>query len=163
MHWENLTDYYSAWAVYLLGATGCILAAWLLFRRLPRAFVHFFIITLMVLLFTPYAIDSKTMILAPGIVCLGYGLIIDGFTSVKPVLKTMVLFWTIAMVLSLVYQLLTRRKLINELDQQDYSERSDQDLHPNRNNSEPIKQEPIEPTINLHQIELSEPAIRAER
>jgi hypothetical protein len=161
MHWENLTDYYSAWAVYLLGATGCILAAWLLVRRLPRAFVHFFIITLMVLLFTPYAIDSKTMILAPGIVCLGYGLIIDGFTSVKPVLKTMVLFWTIAMVLSLVYQLLTRHKLIR--DQQDNSERSDPDTHPNRNNPEPVRQGPIEPTINMHQIELSEPAIRAER
>jgi hypothetical protein len=154
MQWENLTDYYSAWAVYLLGATGCTLAAWLLVRRLPRAFVHAFIITLMVLLFTPFAIDSKTMIFAPGIMCLGYGLMIDGFASVKPVMKSMILVWTMAMIISLVYQLLTRHKAIRETNLQNNSETADRP---------DTVQAPIEPTINLQQIDLSEPAIRAER
>jgi hypothetical protein len=154
MHWENLTDYYSAWAIYLLGAIGCSVAAWLLVRRLPRAFVHTFLISLMVVLFTPFAIDSTNMILAPGIMCLGYGLITDGFASVKPVIKTMLLIWMAAMVLSLVYQVLTRHKIAHQEDKKDNSEPPV---------PEPLPQGPIEPTINMHHIELSEPAIRAER
>lgn len=158
MHWENLTDYYSAWGIYLLGATGCSVAAWLLIRRLPRAFVHGFLISLMVILFTPFAIDSSTMILAPGIMCLGYGLITDGFASVKPVIKTMLLVWMLAMVLSLVYQVLTRHKVARQESTQDNSEPSPEPLPQGAHT-----QGPIEPTINMHHIELSEPAIRAER
>ena len=109
MQWENITDYYYAWAFYLAGAVGCSLAAWIFFRGLPRAVVHFFVITVMVLLFTPYAIDSRTMIMAPAIMCMGYGWVTEGFTSVKPVLKTVVGVWGLFMVLSLVYQLLTHK------------------------------------------------------
>jgi hypothetical protein len=109
MQWENITDYYYAWSIYAVGAIGCSLAAWLFFRGLPRALLHFFVVTIMVLLFTPFAIDSKSMILAPAIVCLGYGVVIDGFVSIKPVLKSLIAVWAVAMVISLVYQLLTRK------------------------------------------------------
>jgi mannose/fructose/N-acetylgalactosamine-specific phosphotransferase system component IIC len=109
MQWENITDYYYAWAIYAAGAVGCSVAAWLFFRGLPRALVHFFVVTVMVLLFTPFAIDSNTMIMAPAIVCLGYGFFAEGFVSVKPVLKTLIAVWAVAMVLSLVYQLLTHK------------------------------------------------------
>ena len=38
---ESMTDYQYAWMMYLIGAVGCSLAAWLLFRRAGRAWVHF--------------------------------------------------------------------------------------------------------------------------
>lgn len=123
MQWENITDYYYAWAIYLAGAIGCSLAAWLFIRGLPRVVVHFFVVTVMVLLFTPFALDAKTMVMAPAIVFLGYGVITDGLAEVKPVLKTIILVWAMAMVVSLVYQLLTRNwykaRLQRKLDAQD--------------------------------------------
>jgi hypothetical protein len=108
MQWENINDYYYAWAVYLAGAVGCSVAAWLFIRGLPRAVVHFFVITVMVLLFTPFALDAKNMVLAPAILFIAYGAITEGFASIKPVLKTVIIIWAVAIVFSLIYQLLTR-------------------------------------------------------
>lgn len=136
MQWENITDYYYAWAIYLTGAVGCSLAAWLFIRGLPRIVIHFFVVTVMVLLFTPFALDAQTMVLAPAIVFLGYGAIIDGFAEVKPVLKTIILVWAMAMVLSLIYQLLTRNwykaRLQRKLNMQDpnYHDQDHQDEEP---------------------------------
>lgn len=137
MQWENITDYYYAWAIYLTGAVGCTLAAWLFIRGLPRAVVHFFVITVMVLLFTPFAIDSKTMVLAPAIVFLGYGTIAEGFVAIKPVLKTTIIVWAVAMVLSLIYQLLThnwykarlQRRLEGEPDEEYYEPEDHREMH----------------------------------
>lgn len=108
---ENMTDYQYAWMMYLIGAVGCSLATWLLFRRAGRAWVHFFVITVMVILFTPYAIDAETMTMAPAIYTLVFGYFDGGFISVKPVLKLMLGFWIGALILSLLYQLLTRSKI----------------------------------------------------
>lgn len=107
---ENMTDYQYAWMIYLIGAIGCSLAAWLLFRRAGRAWVHFFVITVMVILFTPYAIDAETMTMAPAVYTLLFGYMDGGFTVIKPVLKVMLGFWIGALILSLLYQLLTRGK-----------------------------------------------------
>jgi hypothetical protein len=62
---ENITEFQYAWMAYITGALGCCLATWILFRRAGRAWVHFFVITVMVLLLTPYAIEAETMIMAP--------------------------------------------------------------------------------------------------
>lgn len=105
---ENMTDYQYAWAMYLIGATGCSLAAWLLFRRAGRAWAHFFVITVMVILFTPYAIDAETMTMAPAIYTLFFGYMEGGFIAIKPVLKLMLGIWIGLLILSLIYQLLTR-------------------------------------------------------
>lgn len=105
---ENMTEYQYAWALYLAGALGCSLATWLLFRRLGRAVGHFMVITVMVLLFTPYAIDADKMIMAPGIYTLVFGYIESGLGAIKPLLKVMLGIWAIAQVLSLIYQMLTR-------------------------------------------------------
>lgn len=105
---ENMTDYQYAWMLYLVGATGCMLAAWLLFRRFGRAVTHFFVITVMVVLFTPYAIDAENMTMAPAIYTLLFGFMDGGFTSIKPVLKLMLMLWGGSLILSLIYQLLTR-------------------------------------------------------
>lgn len=107
---ENMTDYQYAWMLYLIGAVGCSLATWLLFRRAGRAWVHFFVITVMVILFTPYAIDAETMTMAPAVYTLLFGYMDGGFVIIKPVLKLMLGFWIGALVLSLIYQLLTRAK-----------------------------------------------------
>lgn len=105
---ENMTDYQYAWAFYLIGATGCSLAAWLLFRRAGRAWAHFFVITVMVILFTPYAIDAESMTMAPAIYTLFFGYMEGGFVVIKPVLKLMLGIWIGTLILSLIYQLLTR-------------------------------------------------------
>lgn len=105
---ENITEYQYAWALYLAGALGCALATWLLFRRLGRAVTHFMVITVLVLLLTPYAIDAEKMIMAPGIYTLAFGYFDGGLPAIKPLLKVMLGIWAIAQVLSLVYQLLTR-------------------------------------------------------
>jgi hypothetical protein len=107
---ENMTDYQYAWILYLIGATGCVLAAWLLFRRFGRAITHFFVITAMVVLFTPYAIDAETMTMAPAVYTLLFGFMDGGFIVIKPVLKLMLGLWGCALILSLIYQLLTRHK-----------------------------------------------------
>lgn len=166
MQWENITDYYYAWVFYLGGAVGCSLAAWLFFRGLPRALLHFFVVTVMVLLFTPFAIDATNMIMAPAIVCLVYGFIAEGFTSVKPVLKTLVGVWAVAMVLSLVYQLLTHKwyktRKAAQLNPSHYDDAEDDNL----DETESLKERP-EPVISSYHAadgyHLSEAPIRAER
>lgn len=107
---ENMTDYQYAWMMYAIGAIGCSLATWLLFRRAGRACVHFFVITVMVILFTPYAIDAESMIMAPAVYTLLFGYLEGGFVVIKPVLKLMLGFWIGALILSLLYQLLTRHR-----------------------------------------------------
>ncbi|HSC66766.1 MAG TPA: hypothetical protein VLC79_03675 [Cellvibrio sp.] len=103
-----MTDYQYAWLLYLIGATGCSLAAWLLFRRAGRAVTHFFVITVMVILFTPYAIDPQTMTMAPAVYTLLFGYMDGGFIMIKPVIKLMLGIWIGTLILSLIYQLLTR-------------------------------------------------------
>lgn len=113
---ENMTDYQYAWTLYLIGATGCVLAAWLLFRRFGRAVTHFFVITAAVVLFTPYATDAETMTMAPAIYTLLFGFMDGGFTSIKPVLKLMLGLWGGTLILSLIYQLLTRNRHMADYD-----------------------------------------------
>ena len=105
---ESMTDYQYAWMMYLFGAVGCSLAAWLLFRRAGRAWVHFVVITVIVILFTPYAVDAETMTMAPAVYTLLFGFMEGGFIAIKPALKVMLGLWMGALVLSLIYQLLTR-------------------------------------------------------
>jgi hypothetical protein len=170
MQWENITDYYYAWAIYFAGAVGCTLAAWIFFRGLPRALLHFFVVTVMVLLFTPFAIDANTMIMAPAIVCLGYGFIAEGFIGIKPVLKTLIGVWAVAMVLSLVYQLLTHKwykaKKAAKLNPSYYDYDDDEDDDEHKEKDEKPKDRP-EPVISSYHAadgyHPSEAPIRAER
>lgn len=121
---ENMTDYQYAWMMYLIGATGCSLAAWLLFRRAGRAITHFFVITVMVILFTPYAVDPQTMTMAPAVYTLLFGYMDGGFIVIKPVIKLMLGIWIGALILSLIYQLLTRGRTYIEPEEQAYRQNS---------------------------------------
>ncbi|PUA26578.1 MAG: hypothetical protein B0W54_22800 [Cellvibrio sp. 79] len=124
---ENMTEYQYAWALYLAGALGCSLAAWLLFRKLGRAVTHFMVITVMVLLFTPYAIDQEKMTMAPGIYTLVFGYLDGGFVVIKPLLKVMLGIWAIAQVLSLIYQMLTRHRRPKQEEYYAYQQNSYED------------------------------------
>lgn len=105
---ESFSEYQITWGVYVGGALLCALATWMLFRPLGRALAHFFVITVLVLLLTPFAVESEAMIMAPGIFHLFFGFLEGGFTAVKPVIKLMLGIWVVAQVVSLLYQLLTR-------------------------------------------------------
>lgn len=109
---ENLTDFQLMWIIYGAGALGCALATWMLFRRAGRAWVHFFVITVLVLLLTPYGLEMEAqhMMMAPAIFTLAFGYLDGGFIAIKPVVKLMLGIWALALVLSLVYQLLTRHR-----------------------------------------------------
>jgi hypothetical protein len=105
---DSYSDYQIAWGAFVLGGLCCSIATWMMFRPLGRAWAHFFVITVLVLLFTPYAVDGEKMIMAPGIFHLAFGFFDSGFVVIKPVVKLMLGIWAIAQVLSLIYQLLTR-------------------------------------------------------
>ncbi|MGN0922052.1 MAG: hypothetical protein ACI4NJ_10055 [Cellvibrio sp.] len=106
---ESFTEYEIAWGAYLAGSVFCTLATWMMFRPFGRAWVHFFTITVMVLLFTPFALNADNMMMAPGIFHLFFGFLETGkFATVKPVVKLMLGIWVLAQVISLVYQILTR-------------------------------------------------------
>lgn len=130
---ENMTDYQYAWMMYLIGAVGCSLATWLLFRRAGRAWVHFFVITVMVILFTPYAVDAESMTMAPAIYSMVFGYFDGGFVSIRPILKVMLGIWICALILSLLYQLLTRGRAQASVEQ-DYHRHGQYRAHPNRTN-----------------------------
>jgi hypothetical protein len=103
---ENLTAIEHAWIYYLLGAAGCTLATYFLFRRLGAAVTHFFVITVAVILFTPYAIEEGSTSMGPAMYRLVLGYLDFGFDAVRPVVKLMLIIWAVALVLSLIYQLL---------------------------------------------------------
>jgi hypothetical protein len=159
---ENITEFQYAWMAYIAGALGCCLATWILFRRAGRAWVHFFVITVMVLLLTPYAIEAETMIMAPAIYTLFFGYLEGGFIAIKPVVKLMLGIWAGALLLSLVYQLLTRYKGVVSPNPQvsledDYHDPADVLLTPR--NSRHLTEEERQ----AHQELLDEEPIRAVR
>ncbi len=115
---ENMTEFEYAWMIYLVGAVGCTLATWLLFRRAGRAWVHFFIITVMVILFTPFSLklDDQPTLMAPAIFCIAFGAIEQGMDQIKEIIKLLLGLWGLLQVLSLVYQLLTRHSYQEKLE-----------------------------------------------
>ncbi len=105
-----MTAYQLVWVLYVIGGLGCGLAAWLLFRRLGREWGLFFMLTLWVLLLTPYALDKESMTLAPAIFILVMDGLTHGFESVKPIGFLLAAIWFVALILSLAYLLLTRSR-----------------------------------------------------
>lgn len=105
----NLTDLQTAWAIYLAGSLGCVIAAWWMFLWAWRFVRYSAVITVMTLLLTPYAIDPQTMTMAPAIYTLVFDGISLGLDAIKPLIKLMVGIWLIAMILMTVFVVLTRK------------------------------------------------------
>lgn len=104
-----MNGYQLAWTLYALGGVGCGIAAWLLFRRFGREWAHFFMVSAWVLLLTPYAFEAEEMVMAPAIFILVMDGLADGFDTVKPITILLLGLWLVALTISLLLLLVSRR------------------------------------------------------
>lgn len=104
-----MDGYGLAWTIYGLGAVGCAVAAFLLFRRFGREWAIFFFVSVLALLLTPYAVDAEQMLMAPAI----FFIVLEGFTegleAVMPIIMVVSGVWLTGLVISLLVQLAARR------------------------------------------------------
>ena len=104
-----MDGYEFAWAMYIVGSLGCGIAAWLLFRRFGHVWSHFFSVTVLALLLTPYAMDAKAMTMAPALFMIVFGALQEGFASVMPIIMVLLGVWVVGLIISLIIQLIGRR------------------------------------------------------
>ena len=106
---NQLTTIQYAWAIYFAGSLGCTIAAWWMFLWAWRFVRYSAVVTVMTILFTPYAIDAQTMTMAPAIYTLVFEGMSQGLPAIMPLLKVMLGIWLIGVILVLVFVLLTRK------------------------------------------------------
>ena len=104
-----MTTIQSAWAIYFAGSLGCTIAAWWLFLWAWRFVRYSAVVTVMTILFTPYAIDPQTMTMAPAIYTMVFDGLSSGVDSIKPLIKLTLGIWLIALILVAVFVILTRK------------------------------------------------------
>lgn len=106
---NQLTTIQYAWAIYLAGSLGCTIAAWWMFLWAWRFVRYAAVVTVMTILFTPYAIDAQTMTMAPAIYTLFFEGIGGGLSAIMPLIKVMLGIWLIGIILVAVFVVLTRK------------------------------------------------------
>lgn len=106
---SELTTIQYAWAIYFAGSLGCTIAAWWMFLWAWRFVRYAAVVTVMTILFTPYAIDAQTMTMAPAIYTLFFEGIGGGIAAIMPLLKVMLGIWLIGIILVAVFVVLTRK------------------------------------------------------
>ncbi len=106
---NQLTTIQYAWAIYFAGSLGCTIATWWMFLWAWRFVRYSAVVTVMTVLFTPYAIDAQTMTMAPAIYTLVFEGIAQGGQAIMPLVKLMVGIWLIAIILVTVFVVLTRK------------------------------------------------------
>lgn len=104
-----MEGYGLAWTIYGLGAVGCAVAAWLLFRRFGREWALFFFVSVLALLLTPYAVDAEQMLMAPAIFFIVFEGLAEGLDAVMPIIMVVSGVWLAGLVISLLLQLALRR------------------------------------------------------
>jgi hypothetical protein len=144
-----MTSIQYAWAFYIAGSLGCCIAAWWIFLWAWRFVRYSVVVTVAVILFTPYAIDSQTMQMAPALYTLLFEGMASGMESIKPLVKLMVALWLISIILVLVYVILTRR----QFQQEDFSEYAQL---PNRNIKKADNKTNFPPMASLYSNDQSE-------
>lgn len=107
---NQLTTIQYAWAIYFAGSLGCTIAAWWMFLWAWRFVRYAAVVTVMTILFTPYAIDAQTMTMAPAIYSLVFEGMSQGAKAILPLVKLMIGIWLIAIILVAVFVLLTRKQ-----------------------------------------------------
>lgn len=138
-----MSSYELAWAIYAIGGVGCGIAAWLLFRRFGREWGHFFMISIWVLLLTPYALEAEEMVMAPAIFIVVMDGLANGFDSVRSIAALLLGLWIFGLVLSLLFQFVTQRKREKPANT-DSSELSDDEAEAREElmeNSQPLRAE----------------------
>ena len=103
-----MTTMQIAWLVYALGGLGCCIAAWWMFLWTWRLLRYAIVITVITILFTPYAIDPQTMQLAPAVYSLIFNGMALGADVIMPLVKLMLGIWAFGIVLASIYVMLTR-------------------------------------------------------
>ncbi len=104
-----MEPYQLAWTLYVIGGLGSGWAAWLLLRRWGRAWGLIFMVTVWVLLLTPYALDAETMTMAPALFILVMDGVANGFDAVKPIAVVLLGLWLVALIITLLLQLVFGR------------------------------------------------------
>jgi len=107
---NQLTTLQYAWAIYFAGSLGCTIAAWWMFLWAWRFVRYAAVVTVMTLLFTPFAIDAQTMTMAPAIYTLVFEGVSRGPQAIMPLIKVMAGIWLIGIILVTVYIVLTRHR-----------------------------------------------------
>ncbi len=105
---NELTTIQYAWIIYFAGSLGCTIAAWWMFLWAWRFVRYAAVVTVATILFTPYAIDAQTMMMAPAIYTLVFEGMAGGLPAILPLIKVMVGIWLIGLILAAVLVLLTR-------------------------------------------------------
>lgn len=105
----NLTIMQTAWLIYGGCGLGLCLATWWMFLWAWRFVRYSAVVTVLTLLFTPYAIDQQTMQMAPAIYTLVFNGMALGFEAILPIIKLMLGIWGIGVILMGVFVLLTRK------------------------------------------------------
>jgi hypothetical protein len=106
---NQLTTIQYAWVIYFAGSVGCTIAAWWMFLWAWRFVRYAAVVTVMTILFTPYAIDAQTMTMAPAVYTLVFEGMSQGRQAIMPLVKVMLGIWLIGMILVLVFVALTRK------------------------------------------------------
>jgi hypothetical protein len=65
------------------------------------------VVTVMTILFTPYAIDAQTMTMAPALYTLVFEGMAQGAQAIMPLIKLMIGIWLIGLILVLLFVVLT--------------------------------------------------------
>jgi hypothetical protein len=145
-----MTSIQYAWAIYSAGSLGCCVAAWWMFLWAWRFVRYSAVVTVAVILFTPYAIDSQTMQMAPALYTLLFEGMASGIESIKPLVKLMIGLWSISIILVLVFVVLTRRQQLqtvqhikDDYDDDDFAEIPQKNNLPNLPSMASVTETPI--------------------
>lgn len=103
------TGYSIAWIIYLIGALALLAVVWRITRGARREWRHLLLVSAGALLLTPGPMAvGEALLLAPGL----FVLVLDGlFDTLANASRSGLIIlgvWLVALVLSLVYQLLVR-------------------------------------------------------
>lgn len=104
-----ITGYSLAWIVYLLGALALLATAWRITRGLRREWRHLLLVSAAVLLLTPGPMlleDAWT--LAPALFVLVLDGLFETLASASRAGLILLGVWLVALVVSLIFQLLVR-------------------------------------------------------
>lgn len=104
-----MTGYTLAWILYLVGALALLAAAWRVTRGFRREWRHLLLVSAAALLLTPGPMAvNDAMMLAPALFVLVLDGLFDTLDSASRAGLIMVGVWLVALVISLVFQLLVR-------------------------------------------------------
>ena len=100
-----------AWLIYLAGCLGFGLVCWRITRRWPRYWRHLILVTYCVFALTPYSLvlEPPASAYAPAFFIAVLNTVFQGWETALEAAVVLALVWIAALVVSLIYLLLTGR------------------------------------------------------